>query len=124
SSPAAADLGRVAAPATLLCTSTAAAIDLVGPAPLIARTLIRLLSPGPAVFRVQMPEAALAAARAAVSAPPGVVDTGEALLLRVPGPSLSATLAARLESTFCLWEPLDAQGRSILDVNEALTAAS
>jgi L-threonylcarbamoyladenylate synthase len=123
-SPAATDLSRAGSPATLISPTAADALSLLGPLPLVSRKVIRSLTPGPAVFHVKLPEAALVAARGRAGTGAGIVDTGDALSIRVPGPSFAATLAARSTGPLCAWEPADAQGRSITDASAALAAAS
>ena len=96
--------------------------------PFIARKLIRTLAPGPAVFQVHLAESGLAAVRAFAGAAPNIIDTGEAVLLRVPGPSLAATLATSLATrsgeTLCCVEPMDAHDRSLTDTDAALDHAA
>ncbi len=94
----------------------------------VARKLLRTLTPGPAVFQIHLSEAALAAARSEAGVAPGIFDSGEAILLRVPGPSVAATLAsalaARAGERLCCVEPMDAHGRSIIEADAALDAAT
>jgi len=90
----------------------------------IALKLMRVLSPGPAVFKLGLDESGLAALRARLGIPPGVIDDGQFIHLRTPAASLATTLSSRTGSNLCAWEPADAQGRSFTDPARAADAAS
>ncbi len=117
-------LARAGSPATLLFGSPADALAAIPTLSPIARKIIRSLAPGPAVFRVQLAEADLAAARDEASLAPGIADATDALHLRIPAPSLAATLLTRLAAPLVGWEPIDSSGRGYIDADAALSAAS
>jgi protein-tyrosine phosphatase len=123
-SPLAAVLSSAAAPATLLLASPAKALQAIPTLAPIARKLIRVLTPGPAVFHLQLAEADVARARDAVALAPGIADAADLLHLRIPGPSLVATLLARLHAPLIGWEPTNDSGQCFTEPGAALDAAS
>ncbi len=126
-SPTAPGAGAIAlagSPATLLLASAADLLETVPSLSLIGRKIIRSLTPGPVVFHIQLPEAALAAARSDASLSPGMADSADALHVRVPGGSIAASLTARMIRPVIAWEPTDAGGRALSDADAALAAAS
>lgn len=123
-SPVAPALSRAGSPATLLYASPADALAALPAISPIARKIIRSLAPGPAVFQVGLAETDLAEVRDESSLAPGIADAADALHIRIPGPSLAATLLARFAAPLVGWEPTDPSGRAFIDAGAALDAAS
>lgn len=122
--PGAGAIALAGSPATLVLASTANLLETVPSLSLIGRKIARSLTPGPIVFHIQMSEAALAAARSDASLSPGIADAHDALHVRIPGPSITSSLAHHMIRPLIAWEPADASGRTLSDADAALAAAS
>jgi protein-tyrosine phosphatase len=118
------DLARGAGVATWLAPTGAAVFETIPALSAVGRKMIRALAPGPAVFRIHAAEQDLDAAREKLGVAPGAIDDGGSLMVRVAGPSLAATLAARVRGTVCCWEPSDGKDGSAVDVRIAQEAAA
>lgn len=68
-------------------------LDLLGPLHPLHRRLISVFCPGPVRFDVHLPPDRLAEIRARLGVQAGVIDTGQALLVRVPDDPIASALA-------------------------------
>ena len=88
------------------------------------RRLITRLAPGPAVFVLELADAAKEAARMRLKIGPECVDDGIGLAFRVPGPSPAAILAQQVGGPLACAEVMEQAGGSTLatDVERAAKA--
>jgi protein-tyrosine phosphatase len=93
------------APGTWHAPSRDLALDVTGPVSPLHRRAFERLTPGPVRLLVELDPARLAEVRARLGVPPGLIDDGEMLALRVPDNALALDVLTRA-GTPVVMEPL------------------